>query len=403
MHYGIQIRGPPTIHPRKRQRGALDAPRLLRTWWNWHTQRSLKPPSRHRDLWVRVPPSALQILTQLQKTALTNSERLLYSLHMMSAGQSELTMSCEACDLKCQRFGKHRNGLRRFRCPGCKRTYTEAHSRVLDTMYISQDKAVLALQLLLEGNSIRSTERITGLDRNTIMSLLVKAGERCKTLMISKIQNLRVFDVEADEIWGYVAKKEGHKSDDDGEGVGDAYCFIGLESNTKLVLAYHLGKRTAKSTDAFIGKLAYATSQDRYQLTTDGFSPYVSAVKMLLRDRVDFAQLIKVYGSPRDGEQRYSPAEVVDSVPVEIMGRPVADRICTSYVERQNLSVRMGMKRMARLTLCFSKKWENLESAYALWFAYYNWCRVHKTLRVTPAMEAGIEGHVWTIGELITL
>jgi transposase-like protein/IS1 family transposase len=320
---------------------------------------------------------------------------------MMKDTQSANSMICEACDLACQSFGKHRNGLRRFRCPNCKKTYTEPHSRVLDTMYISQEKAVLALQLLLEGNSIRSTERITGLDRNTIMSLIVKAGDRCQTLMIAKVCNLTVNDVEVDEIWGFVGKKEGHKSDDDGPEVGDAYCFIGMERTTKLVLAYHLGKRTAKSTDAFIGKLAYATSKERYQLTSDGFSPYVSAVKMLLRDRVDFAQLIKVYGAPRDGEQRYSPAEVVDSVPVEIMGRPVRDRICTSYIERQNLSVRMGMKRMARLTLCFSKKWEHLEAAYALWFAYYNWCRVHKTLRVTPAMEAGISTHVWSIAELI--
>jgi len=122
---------------------------------------------------------------------------------------------------------------------------------------------------------------------------------------------------------------------------------------------------------------------------------------MLLRDRVDFAQLIKVYGVPRDGEQRYSPAEVVDSVPGEIMGRPVRSRICTSHIERQNLSVRMGMRRMTRLTNGFSKKWENLEAAYALWFAFYNFCRVHKTLRVTPAMKAGIEDRVWSIEELL--
>ena len=303
--------------------------------------------------------------------------------------------------MDCQRFGKHRNGLRRFRCPNCRKTYTETHARVLDSMYIPQEKAILALRLLLEGNSIRSTERITDLDRNTIMSLLVKAGDRCQTLMISKIHNLKVEDVEADEIWGFVGKKEGHKSDDDGAEVGDAYCFVGMERSTKLVLAWHLGKRTVKSTDAFIGKLAYATSKDRFQLTTDGFQPYVNTVKMLLRDRVDFAQLIKVYGTPRDGEQRYSPAEVVDSVPVEIMGRPVADKICTSHIERQNLSIRMGMRRMTRLTNGFSKKWENLEFAYALWFAYYNFCRVHKTLRVTPAMEVGITDHIWTIQELI--
>jgi len=144
---------------------------------------------------------------------------------------------------------------------------------VLDSMYIPQDKAILALRLLLEGNSIRSTERITELDRNTIMSLLVKAGDRCETLMVEKIVNLPVQDVEADEIWGFVQKKEGHKSDDDGEEVGDCYCFIAIERTTKLVLAHHQGKRTAKSTDAFIGKLAYATSKDRFQLTTDGFPP----------------------------------------------------------------------------------------------------------------------------------
>jgi transposase-like protein/IS1 family transposase len=320
---------------------------------------------------------------------------------MMSDAKTANTMTCETCNIDCQRFGKHRNGLRRFRCPNCRKTYTESHQRTLGTMYIPKEKAVLALRLLLEGNSIRSTERITELDRNTIMSMLVKAGDRCQTLMVSKIQNLPVQDVEADEIWGYVGKKEGHKSDDDGAELGDAYCFVGMERNTKLVLAWHLGKRTAKSTDAFVGKLAYATSEDRFQLTTDGFGPYVSAVKMLLRDRVDFAQLIKVYGTPRDGEQRYSPAEVVDSVPVEIMGRPVRSKICTSHIERQNLSIRMGMRRMTRLTNGFSKKWENLEFAYALWFAYYNFCRVHKTLRITPAMEAGITDHIWTIAELI--
>lgn len=310
-------------------------------------------------------------------------------------------MVCQSCKIDCQRFGKHRNGLRRFRCSQCKKTYTETHSRVLDSMYIPQEKAVLALRLLLEGNSIRSTERITDLDRNTIMSLLVKAGDRCETLMVEKIVNLPVQDVEVDEIWGFVQKKEGHKTDDDGEDVGDAYCFVGMERSTKLVLAYHLGKRTAKATDAFIGKLAYATSKDHFQLTSDGFPPYISAVKMLLRDRVDFAQLVKVYGAPRDGEQRYSPATVVDSIPTEIMGRPLRDKICTSHVERVNLSIRMGMRRMTRLTNGFSKKWDNLQAAYSLWFAYYNFCRIHQTLRVTPAMECGITDHVWTIAELI--
>jgi IS1 family transposase len=264
------------------------------------------------------------------------------------------------------------------------------------------DEAVSVLTLLLEGMSVRSVERVIGVHRDTILRLLVLAGDRCETLMVNKVCNLPVKDVEADELWGFVGKKEGHKSDDDGAELGDAYCFVGMERNSKLVLAWHLGKRTAKSTDDFIGKLAYATSSDsRFQLSTDGFGPYVSAVKLILRDRVDFAQLIKVYGVSREGEQRYSPAEVVDAVPYEIMGRPVRDRICTSHIERQNLSVRMGMRRMTRLTNAFSKKWENLQAAYSLWFAYYNFCRRHQTLRITPAMESGLTDHVWNVSELL--
>lgn len=312
-------------------------------------------------------------------------------------------MTCEACDVDCQRFGKHRNGLRRFRCPNCKKTYTEAHRRVMDSMYIPQEKAVLALRLLLEGNSIRSTERITDLDRNTLMSLLVKAGDRCQRLMDEKLVNLDVRDVEVDEIWGYVGKKENHRTayEKDFAEIGDAYCFVAMERNTKLVLTHYLGKRTVPATEHFVAKLAAATSNHPYQLTSDGFPPYVKAVRKHLPGRVHFAQLIKVYSSPREGEQRYSAGEVVEAVPVRRMGYPERDRICTSHIERQNLSIRMGMRRMTRLTNAFSKKWANLEAAYALWFAYYNWCRVHKSLRVTPAMESGAADHIWALAELI--
>lgn len=264
---------------------------------------------------------------------------------------------------------------------------------------------MLALQLLLEGNSIRSTERICQMDRNTIMSLLLKAGERCQRLMDEKLVNLDVRDVEVDEIWGFVGKKEGHRTaaDQDAAEIGDAYCFVAMERNTKLVLAHYVGKRNAPSTEHFIAKVARATSSFPYQLTTDGFQPYIKAIKRNLAGRVHFGQLVKVYASPRKGEQRYSPPEVVRAVPYPVMGYPKRDRICTSHIERQNLSIRMGMRRMTRLSNAFSKRWSHLEAAYSLWFAYYNWCRVHKTLRVTPSMEAGIENHVWTIAELISL
>lgn len=313
-------------------------------------------------------------------------------------------MTCHYCSTTCKRFGRHRNGLQRFRCIQCHKTFTEDHDKPLDDMRLPVDRAVHALGLLLEGLSIRSVERLTSIHRDTILKLLVLAGERCQKLMDEKIRSLDVIDVQVDEIWGFVFKKESHKWDHEKqvEVIGDAYCFIGIEANCKLILCHHLGKRDQLSTNLFIRKLAKATSDRRFQLTSDGFKPYVKAVTTQLRNRVDFAQLVKVYGVSRDGEQRYSPADVVDAIPVKIMGNPVSSLISTSYVERQNLSIRMGMRRMTRLTNAFSKKWDNLEAAYSLWFAYYNFCRKHQTLRVTPAMESNLTDHVWTIRELIT-
>lgn len=312
-------------------------------------------------------------------------------------------MTCHNCQAACKRFGRHRNGLQRFRCRSCRKTFTEEHEKPLDEMRLAPDRAITALQLLLEGMSVRSVERVTEIHRDTILKLLVLTGERCQQLMRERIQNLNVTDVQADEIWGYVFKKEGHKWDHEKEteGIGDAYCFVGIERETKLVLAWHLGKRDAANTDKFVHKLALATSRQRYQLTTDGWKAYVRAVEMFLPGRVHFAQLVKVYGASREGEQRYSPAEVVDAVPCIVSGNPDRDKICTSHIERQNLSIRMGMRRMTRLTNGFSKKWENLEAAYSLWFAYYNFCRRHQTLRVTPAMEQGLTDHQWTVRELV--
>jgi transposase-like protein/IS1 family transposase len=312
-------------------------------------------------------------------------------------------MTCHSCRAACKRFGKHRNGLQRFRCNQCRKTYTEEHERPLDEMRLSPDRAVAVLQLLLEGMSIRSAERVTGVYRNTVFRLLALAGERCQRLMDEKLVGLAVRDVECDEIWGYVGMKEAHKTALalTAANLGDCYCYVGIERHTKLILCHYLGKRTVPSTEHFVAKLAHATSDFPYQLSTDGFSPYVKAVKRHLAGRVHFGQLVKVYASPREGEQRYSPPEVVRAVPSAVMGFPKKNMICTSHVERQNLSIRMGMRRMTRLTNAFSKKWENLEAAYALWFAYYNWCRKHQALGMTPAMRQGLTDHQWTVGELV--
>jgi IS1 family transposase/transposase-like protein len=307
-------------------------------------------------------------------------------------------MTCHNCKIKCQRFGKDRKGNQRFRCCQCYKTYSERPER-LDGTYLPAEKIMQIIRLLVEGCSVRSIERITGTHRDTILNVLVLAGERCERLLENKIQGLPVQDVQCDEIWGYVGCKEKRNASGDPM-LGDAYCFVAIERNTKLVLTWHLGRRTARDTFALTEKINEAT-QGRFQITTDGFKPYVDAVHHSLGTRVDFAQLVKVYATPRDGEQRYSPAEVVDVVPLPRWGEPELNRICTSHVERQNLSIRMGMRRMTRLTNAFSKKWENLKAAYALWFAFYNFCRVHQTLRVTPAMEAGITDHVWSISEIL--
>jgi transposase-like protein/IS1 family transposase len=308
-------------------------------------------------------------------------------------------MTCHNCQIQCKKFGKDRKGYQRYRCGQCSKTFTEPHNGHFFGMYTSSEKAVLILKMLVEGMSVRSIERLTGVHRDTILRLLVLAGERCERLMEEKLQAVPVRDVQCDEIWGYVGCKERNNANGDPLR-GDAYCFVALERNSKLVLTWHLGRRTARDTVAFTEKINEAT-KGQFQITTDGFSPYVDAIHYSLGTRVDFAQLVKVYTAPHEGEQRYSPAEVVDAVPVPRWGKPELKRICTSHVERQNLSIRMGMRRMTRLTNAFSKKWENLKAAYALWFAFYNFCRMHKTLRMTPAMEAGITDRIWTIGDLL--
>jgi transposase-like protein/IS1 family transposase len=309
-------------------------------------------------------------------------------------------MICNNCQGNCKKFGRDRKGHQRFRCRQCSKTFTEPHNGHFFNMYTPSEKAGLLLKMFVEGMSIRSIERLTGVHRDTILNLLVLSGDRCEQLLEERIRQHPVSDVQCDEIWGFVGCKEKRNVTGDPT-LGDAYCFVAIERNTKLVLTWHLGRRTARDTFAFTEKINEAT-RGQFQITTDGFKPYVDAVHHSLGTRVDFAQLVKVYASPHDGEHRYSPAEVVDAVPVPQWGEPDLNRICTSHVERQNLSIRMGMRRMTRLTNAFSKKWENLKAAYAVWFAFYDFCRVHQTLRVTPAMEAGITDHVWEVHELLT-
>ncbi len=311
-------------------------------------------------------------------------------------------MTCHSCRIEAAKFGKHRNGLQRYRCAQCRKTFTEPHERTFGDMYTNDQKGLLALQLLLEGNSVRSVERITGVHRDTILRLLLVAGERCERLMSDRIRDIPVRDVQCDEIWGFVFCKEKNKPADAEEGskIGDAYTFVAIERYSKLILAWHLGRRTSQHTQEFMEKLRLAT-KGRFQLTSDGFAAYPDAVQYSVGMRVDFAQLIKIYAAPRDGEQRYSPAEVIRAVPKPILGNPNPEQISTSHVERQNLTMRMQIRRLTRLTNAFSKNWEGLRSAVALHFAYYNFCRVHRTLRITPAMAAELADRVWDLRDLL--
>jgi transposase-like protein/IS1 family transposase len=322
---------------------------------------------------------------------------------MVNETKAAKTMTCEACGAACQRFGKHRNGLQRFRCLTCKKTYTENHERMLGTMYVSAEKASLALRLLLEGNSLRSTQRITDLDINTIMSLLVKAGERCQSLMDARMQNLTMKHIQIDEIWTYVQKKNRHVRKGDSPEVGDAWVFVAIDADTKLVPAFHVGKRHREDTRDFLWNL-YNRIEGRTQITTDGLHHYTAGVPDAFGLDVDFAQVVKLFGEwgQQSADARYSPSPIVEVISKVRTGNPDPDHISTSYVERQNLTMRMAIRRFTRLTNAFSKKLANLKAAVALHFAYYNFCRVHSSLRVTPAMEAGLTDHVWELKELLT-
>ena len=313
-------------------------------------------------------------------------------------------MLCPTCAGPTRRFGTNRNGSQRYRCDACPRTFTDDATRPADRRRLAPEKAVFCLRMLLEGNSIRSTERLTEVHRDTIIATMVEVGEKCERFLARIVKNIPAVDVQGDEIWGFVGCKEktrelkGH-----GGEVGDAWCFVALERDTKLILAWHLDKRTPAATLCFAAKLNDATA-GRFQFSTDGFTAYRTAVPLVFGENIDFAQLVKTYGNnPETGTAgRYSPGEVIGADKVVRIGAPLESRICTSHSERANLSIRMAVRRMTRLTNAHSKKWENHQAALALWFAYYNFCRVHSTTKKTPAQAAGLTDRTWSVTELLS-
>jgi IS1 family transposase len=273
----------------------------------------------------------------------------------------------------------------------------------LGAMRLPVEKAELALHLLTEGSSVRTVERVTGIEKKTILRLLVQIGEGCERFLSEVVHNVEVNDVESDEIWGYVRCKEGtktRKNIQDPE-AGDAYCFIGLDRQSKLVLAWHLGRRNSWDTHDFMEKLSAATA-GKFQLTTDGFNAYPDAVEYNFGSRVDYAQLVKEFGQEGGEEaRRYAPPRLIGAEKITVSGEPEEDRICTSHVERHNWTLRGHLRRMTRLSNGFSRKRANLRAALALFFAYYNFCKMHKSIRMTPAMRAGITRKIWTVADLV--
>jgi transposase-like protein/IS1 family transposase len=311
-------------------------------------------------------------------------------------------MNCPECGEQGHRYGKTRTGQQRYRCVPCNRTFSDP--KPLARLSTSPKEAAFALQLLLEGTSVRATSRLTGLDKNTILRLMVQAGRQCFQFLADTMQNLTVAEIQVDEVWSFVAKKERTAFFQSSyEGVGDAYCYTALDRETKLLFCFHVGRRDAGNATLFADKLALCVSdQHRPHVSTDGFRPYHVAIPAAFNHAVDHGMLIKQYGSPSKSEQRrYSPANIIGAKEYQNAGHSEPGQICTSHIERSNLTVRMQNRRFTRLTNAFSKKWENHELMFALFVAWYNFCRPHMTLGTTPAVAAGLATGKWAIEQLL--
>jgi IS1 family transposase len=263
---------------------------------------------------------------------------------------------------------------------------------------------VRVLAALVEGNSIRATVRMTGVAKNTIVKLLVDIGTACAAYHDKHVRNIKSNRIQCDEIWSFVGKKQKNvpQSQQGQFGVGDVWTWTALDADTKLMVSYAVGLRDAGYAHEFMQDLSERLA-NRVQLTTDGHKAYLDAVEEAFVGEVDYAMLVKIYGAERPGEARYSPAICTGCKPTAINGDPDRKHISTSYVERQNLTMRMSMRRFTRLTNGFSKKVENHAHAIALHYMNYNFCRIHQTLRVTPAMAAGLTDHVWELEEVVAL
>ncbi len=272
---------------------------------------------------------------------------------------------------------------------------------------LSNEKRAQILAVLCEGMGINAATRITGASKNTVLKLLADAGEACANYQDEAMRNLKCKRVECDEIWSFVGMKQKNVPEELAGilGYGDVYTWTAIDADTKLIPCWHVGTRDADSAYAFINDLASRLA-NRVQLTTDGHKAYIDAVEGAFGNNIDFAMLVKHYSNPSEAKQaqkRYSPSQFISADKRRIAGDPDIKNVSTSYVERQNLTMRMHMRRFTRLTNAFSKKLANHMHAISLYFMFYNFCKIHKSLRVTPAMEAGISKKLWEISDIVAL
>lgn len=266
------------------------------------------------------------------------------------------------------------------------------------------ERRVAVISAIVEGNSVRSTVRMTGVAKGTILRLLADVGTACAAFQDRAMRNLNCRRIQCDEIWSFCGMKQRQVPDEraDEFGIGDVWTWVAIDADTKLVPCWLVGNRDTQTAKAFIGDLASRLAH-RVQLTTDGHRPYLEAVEDGFGGEVDYAMLVKLYGQPESADTRYSPPVCVGANKTPISGTPDPDHVSTSFVERQNLTMRMQMRRFTRLTNAFSKKIENHEHAIALHYMHYNFVRRHQTLRVTPAMRAKVTNRLWTVEDIVRL
>jgi IS1 family transposase len=268
---------------------------------------------------------------------------------------------------------------------------------------LTLEKRAQVVNALVEGNSIRATVRMTGVCKDAVLKLICDFGKVCAEHHDRAVRGVASKHVQCDEVWAFCyAKAKNVSEEKQGTGAGDVWTWTAIDADSKLIISYLCGGRDAAWAYQFMEDLASRVST-RVQITTDGHRAYAQAVEGAFGMDVDYAMLIKLYGGDNNPDTKYSPAECIGVRTVVMNGKPNPRHISTSFAERQNLNIRMGMRRFTRLTNAFSKKLENHRHMVAIYFAYYNFCRIHQTLRVTPAMESGLTDHVWSFEELLGL